>query len=101
MLSSVANAIAAYSQPLKTQGANAATSSTGTGSFADTLSSFVGDAVDSMKESEQLAQSAATGKANLQEVVVAVSNAEVMMQTVTAIRDKVISAYQDVMRTAI
>jgi flagellar hook-basal body complex protein FliE len=30
--------------------------------------------------------------------VMSVSNAEVMLQTVTAIRDKVISAYQDIIR---
>jgi len=69
--------------------------------FSDVLTGFLGDTVDSVKKSEQMASQAALGKADLQEVILAVSNAEVMMQTVTAIRDKVIGAYQEVIRTSI
>ena len=44
---------------------------------------------------------AATGKANIASVVTAISNAELMLQTVVTIRDKVISAYQDITKTSI
>ncbi len=69
--------------------------------FSDALSDFLGDAVQSIKNSEEMAAKGAVGKADLQDVILAVSNAEVMMQTVTSIRDKVISAYQEVIRTSI
>ncbi|MDD2325716.1 MAG: flagellar hook-basal body complex protein FliE [Alphaproteobacteria bacterium] len=71
------------------------------GSFADTLQGFMSDAVDSVKHGEEMAAKGAVGKADLQEVILAVSNAEVMMQTITSIRDKVISAYQEVIRTSV
>ena len=103
MVMNVGNALAAYRQTMggamageKTKAAEA-----GGSSFEDMLKGFVGDAVKSLKEGEQAAAAGAAGKANLQEVVIAVSNAEVMMQTVTAVRDKVIGAYQDIIRTAI
>ena len=73
----------------------------GAGSFADTLMSFVGDGVSAVKNAEKMSAAGAAGKANLQDVVLAVNNAEVMMQTVTALRDKVIGAYQDIIRMPI
>jgi len=99
----VGNALAAYRQTMDgaMAGGKAKATETGGTSFEDTLKGFVGDAVKSLKEGEQAAAAGAAGKANLQEVVIAVSNAEVMMQTVTAVRDKVIGAYQDIIRTAI
>ena len=41
---------------------------------------------------------AAVGKADLNDVVQAVTNAEVTLQTVTAVRDKVLNAYQEILR---
>ena len=69
--------------------------------FSNILSDFLGDAVQSVRHGEEMAALGAVGKADLQEVILAVSDAEVMMQTVTSIRDKVISAYQEVIRSAI
>jgi flagellar hook-basal body complex protein FliE len=40
-------------------------------------------------------------KAELVDVVTAVTQAEITLETVTAVRDKVISAYQDIMRMPI
>ena len=40
-------------------------------------------------------------QAELADVITAVSNAEVTLQTVVAIRDRVIQAYQDIMRMPI
>ena len=103
MVMNVANALSAYQK--------AGTSGTGKGmlagsdikgaSFSDTLKDFVGDAVESVKKGEEMAAKGAVGKADLQEVILAVSDAEIMMQTITAIRDKVINAYQEVIRTAV
>jgi flagellar hook-basal body complex protein FliE len=42
-----------------------------------------------------------SGKAGINEIVSAVSSAEVALQTVVAIRDKFVNAYQELMRTGI
>jgi len=103
MVMNVANALSAYHQA-GTSGAGKGMEKAADvqgGSFSDTLKGFLGDAVDSVKNSETLAAQGATGKADLQEVILAVNNAELMMQTITAIRDKVITAYQEVIRTSV
>ncbi|MDD3182713.1 MAG: flagellar hook-basal body complex protein FliE [Alphaproteobacteria bacterium] len=103
MVISVANALSAYSKATAggaSKGLSAAADSS-VGSFSDTLKDFIGDAVDSVKKSEDLAAKGAVGKADMQEVIMAVSNAEMMMTTITSIRDKVITAYQEVIRTAV
>jgi flagellar hook-basal body complex protein FliE len=41
------------------------------------------------------------GNVDIRDVVMAVNNAEVTLQTVVAVRDKVIAAYQDIMRMPI
>jgi flagellar hook-basal body complex protein FliE len=69
--------------------------------FGSVMKGFMSDAVDSVKAGEEMAAKGAVGKADLQEVILAVSNAEVMVQTITSIRDKVITAYQEVIRTSI
>lgn len=103
MVMNIANVLSAYKQAdgnalLGKGGGNVAQAGD---SFSDVLSNFLGDAVDSVKKGEQLAAQGAMGKADLQEVILAVSDAEMMMQTVSAIRDKVVSAYQEVLRTSI
>jgi flagellar hook-basal body complex protein FliE len=103
MVTNIGSALSAYRQA----GGSAAmkgmesASETKTASFSDTLKDFVGDAVDSVKKSEELAAQGAVGKADLQEVILAVSNAEMMLQTITSIRDKVITAYQEVLRSSV
>lgn len=103
MVINVSNALSAYRQVASGGGAKgmAASAESSVGSFSDTLKDFIGDAVDSIKSSEQLAAKGAVGKADMQEVIMAVSNAEMMMSTITSIRDKVITAYQEVIRTSV
>lgn len=103
MVMNVGDALAAYRQTMDgaVPGGKAKVTEVGGTSFEDTLKGFIGDAVKSLKEGEQAAAAGASGKANLQEVVLAVNNAEIMMQTIVAVRDKVIGAYQDIIRTAI
>ncbi len=82
-------------------GAAASAPATGGPSFADALKSFAGDAITSLHKGEAASISAATGKANLADVVTAIDNAEVVLDEVVAIRDKVISAYQTITSSAI
>lgn len=69
--------------------------------FADMLGDVAKDAKISGLAAEKLSVQAVAGKADINEVVAAVSNAEVTLQTVVAVRDKVISAYQDILRMPI
>ena len=53
------------------------------------------------RTAEMKANSAVQGKGDLVDVVTAVQAAEVSLETVVAIRDKVIAAYQEIMRMPI
>ena len=70
-------------------------------SFGDMLKHAANSAVDTMAEGEKASLQTATGKADLAQVTEAVNNAEVAVQTVVAIRDRVVAAYQDIMRMPI
>ncbi len=69
--------------------------------FASFLSDAATTAVDTMKQGEQMSMKGIAGEADLTEVVQAVGNAEMTLQLVTAVRDKMISAYQEVLRMPI
>jgi len=51
--------------------------------------------------SDVQAQAAAAGKANMIDVVTAVSESEVAIDTLVSVRDKVIAAYEDIMKMPI
>ncbi|HWK43285.1 MAG TPA: flagellar hook-basal body complex protein FliE [Stellaceae bacterium] len=105
MTISLSQATSAYAHALKstalTQPDATTATPTGGGSFADLVKSSLTDAIDAQHQGEQLSMKAATGKADLTQVVTAVTNAEVTLQTVVAVRDKVVTAYQDILRMAI
>ena len=54
-----------------------------------------------LRAGEAKAVEALTGRASLQDVVEAVTEAELSLQKMTAVRDRVISAYQEIMRMPI
>lgn len=102
MVATIANAAAAYANTGRIGGGpGLAARDAGTG-FADMLKEAAGDAVGALKTGEaQSLQAVTTGKADLTKVTEAVNNAEIALQAVIAIRDKVIAAYQDVSKMAI
>ena len=65
------------------------------------LAQVTGDAVDKLKGGEATAISGMQGKASVQDVTKSVMDAQQSLQTVVAVRDKVVSAYQEVSRMAI
>jgi flagellar hook-basal body complex protein FliE len=67
-------------------------------SFGALLERVLNDAVDAGHKSEKQATAAVAGGSNLQDVVEAVNAAELTLQTVVAVRDRIISAYQEIMR---
>ncbi len=77
-------------------------SSDGTSPFAQLLQNTLGDAANAQGKSEALqTQSLTGGKVELSDLVAAVTNAELSLNTVVAIRDRVINAYNDIIKMAI
>ena len=71
------------------------------GDFSATLQRAIGGAVADGQAADQQAMGAISGQGNLTDVVTAVTRAELALQTATAIRDKFVQAYQDVMQMPI
>ena len=69
--------------------------------FGSMLESAGKNALDIGEKAEALSAKAITGHAEMTDVVTAVANAELTLQTVVAVRDKVVSAYQEIMRMPI
>ncbi len=70
-------------------------------SFADLISHALGNAADAGHKAEKISTLALMGKADITELATAVSSAELALNTVVAIRDKVISAYQQIIQMPI
>jgi flagellar hook-basal body complex protein FliE len=73
----------------------------GVGGFAQILKSAMTEVVQSSKNAETQMTNQVQGKAELVDVVTAISAAETSLETVMAVRDQVISAYQEIMRMPI
>jgi flagellar hook-basal body complex protein FliE len=69
--------------------------------FGDFLSDAMKGSIGSMKAGEAAAMQQTAGQADIVNVVTAVNNAEITLDTVVAVRDKVIGAYQDIMKMPI
>jgi flagellar hook-basal body complex protein FliE len=69
--------------------------------FSNMLSSALRDGIGTMKQGETMAGRQVTGQANIVDVVTAVNQAEVTLDTVVAVRDKVVQAYQSIMNMPI
>ena len=70
-------------------------------SFGDILHNVMSDTVKTSRNAEAKMIAGVQGKADLVDVVTAISSAEASLETVIAVRDQVISAYQEVMRMQI
>jgi flagellar hook-basal body complex protein FliE len=98
----MATAITAYVDAVKRGGVGAAPQDqTPGGNFADLLKSIGDSALDAGNKADQMSIAAVEGKANVAEVVTAVANAELALQTVVAVRDQVVQAYQEILRMPI
>jgi flagellar hook-basal body complex protein FliE len=71
------------------------------GNFSDFLSGALKDSINTMRQGEHAASQQVQGKANLVEVVQSVNAAEITLNTVVAVRDKVVAAYQSIMNMPI
>jgi flagellar hook-basal body complex protein FliE len=70
-------------------------------SFGAAISQALDQAVQTGHTADNQAMTALSGGGNLTDVVTALSHAEMTLQTATAIRDRVVQAYQDIMKMPI
>ena len=59
---------------------------------------FVQSFADTIATGEQTAKSAMMGKADPQALVMALANSQLAVETVSTLRDKVVEAYQEILR---
>src|SRR5438309_2137066 len=76
----------------------AADTDTAAPSFGGALQAAIGNLGDLGRTADAQSVQALSGRGNLTDVVMAVSKAEMALQASVAVRDRVISAYQDIMR---
>jgi flagellar hook-basal body complex protein FliE len=70
-------------------------------SFGELLRSTVSNVVEAGRKADTQAHAMASGKANVIDVVTAVAETEVAVEAMVAVRDRVISAYEEIMRMPI
>lgn len=95
-----AQAYAAVARASATSGADGA-SEIAQPNFAALLKDAVADTAASLNAGEAAAADVAKGEASLVDVVTAISAAEASLETALAVRNRVIEAYQEIMRMPI
>jgi len=99
------SAINAYNSQLKlakNEGDTLAASEQGSGSsFSQMLENQMQDMVNTQNVAETAKINAINGKADITDLVTAIANAELALNTIVTIRDRAISAYQDIIRMPI
>lgn len=70
-------------------------------SFGSMLESAAKSSIDTIKAGEVASAGAVTGKVNLLDVTQAVSSAKITLETVVAVRDNVVDAYNKIMQMPI
>ncbi len=101
-----AAAAAAY-QSIAQMGSSAApaglspSAESGAGGFGQFLTDALKDSISTMKQGEKMAGANLAGKADIVDVVHAVNQAELTLDTVVAVRDKVVAAYQAIVNMPI
>jgi flagellar hook-basal body complex protein FliE len=94
-------AVNAYTNAAKIATTNAPPMTKGAEGFGKMLQEASSSFTDTLHKGEQASMQAATGSADLASVTQAVTDAQVALQTVVAVRDRVISAYQDIIKMPI
>jgi len=73
----------------------------GGGNFGSVLKDVMAAVTEAGRKSDGQAQAAAMGKANMIDVVTAVAESETAIQAMVSVRDKVIAAYEDILKMPI
>lgn len=104
MVNNISSALNAYQQALSrigTQIPAGEVKANPNNDFQGMVKNAVESAVDITKKSENMTIQGIQGKADIQDVVLAVSNAEMALETVVAVRDTAIKAYQSIIQMPI
>lgn len=72
--------------------------SAGAGGAAETFAGLARDFAATLQESEQTARAAMTGKADPHALVQALAQTELAVETAVTVRDRVVEAYQEILR---
>ena len=98
-MTNINSALNAYQQALGRIGAQMPSTekAPAASGFQDMVKEAVENVVDTAQRSEDMTLRGIAGKADIQDVVLAVSNAEVALETVVAVRDTAINAYKEIM----
>lgn len=72
-----------------------------TGGFGEMVRTMVGTAATSLRAADAASARQIAGKGDLIDVVTAIGAAETALDTVVAVRDRVVNAYSDIMRMQI
>ena len=73
----------------------------GGGGFGALLDTAVKDTISTARQAEVASTAGLSGHASVTDVVTAVAKAELTLQTAMTIRDRVVQAYQDIMKMPI
>ena len=84
-----------------TAGLAKATGGGAEGGFGEMLKSALGTVTEAGRNSDTQSQAMAAGKANIVDVVTAVAETEVAVSALVSVRDKVVQAYEEIMRMPI
>jgi flagellar hook-basal body complex protein FliE len=96
-----ANAIAAYSNTARAAVPTAELRPQPGPTFSNLVENQAQQTLNDLHVAEKATIQGVTGKADLTDVVTAVSSAEATLQTVVAVRDRVIGAYLDILKMPI
>jgi len=69
--------------------------------FSSVLKDVISAVSEAAQKSDVQSQAVAAGKANMIDVVTAVAETETAVQTLVSVRDKVIAAYEDILKMPI
>jgi flagellar hook-basal body complex protein FliE len=98
---STLDAASAYNRVLGAAPAAATPDDTTPASFGGMVESLVGEASGSLRQAETASAKQVAGKGDLVDVVTAIGAAETALNTVVAVRDRVVSAYTEIMHMQI
>jgi flagellar hook-basal body complex protein FliE len=101
MVASLANVAAAYKSMGKTAVSGGMEARDATNDFGNMVKNALTQSVDAMKQGEAASVLGVAGKLDVTQVVTAVANAQLTLQTAVAVRDRVVSSYQEIMRMPI
>jgi flagellar hook-basal body complex protein FliE len=101
MAINVGDVLQAYRSTLQSAEKGESAKGVTSSAFSGILDNIMDQTVGSLKNAEKVSLAAVQGKAGINEIVSAVSSAEVALQTVITIRDRFVGAYQELMRSGV